>query len=106
MLAAGKLNQRINIEQRSTSQDALGQPVETWALVAAVWANIRHVSGMETIKAGADVSSNKASIQIRQRSGINAGMRITHGSTTYNILSVPPAVTGREYLEMVCEVVE
>ena len=96
MLSAGKLRHRIDIEQRGATQDAVGQPVESWTLVAAVWADIRHQSGAEAIK---------ASIRIRQRSGLNAGMRVKHGSVIYNILAVPPVVAGREYLDLIGEVV-
>lgn len=102
MLSAGKFNQRINIEQRSTAQDAVGQPVETWALVAAVWASVRHPSGLSAIKADGDVSVVKASIRIRYRTGLNAGMRVTHGSEIYDIKAVLPN-RPEGFVDLVCE---
>lgn len=104
MLAAGSLNQRITLEQPSTGQDAAGQPVTGWEIVATLWASIRTLSGSETIKAGADTSVIKASIRIRQRAGITSAMRITHGSGVYQIKAVPPVVARRDFMDLVCEV--
>ncbi len=101
---AGNLDQRINIERHSTGTDALGQPVETWELVAAVWANVRHLSGVSAIKAGADVSVVQASIRIRHRAGIDAGMRVTHAGAHYDVQAVLP--DGRnQYADLVCKAV-
>lgn len=103
-MQSGSLNQRVNIEQRTTTQDAAGQPVETWSLVAAVWADIRHASGLQTIKADADTSLIKTSIRIRYRTGIDAGMRVAHGSTNYDIRAVLPDIAGKRFLDLVCQV--
>lgn len=42
---------------------------------------------------------------IRYRAGINAGMRVVHNLTAYEILAVQPDVGGREYVDLVCQVV-
>lgn len=97
------LNHRINIEQRSSSTDALGQPLETWTLVAAVWADVRHLSGSAALKAGGDTSLVQASIRIRQRSGLTAGMRVRYGSQTFDIQAVLPD-GQQQYIDLVCEV--
>lgn len=70
-----------------------------------VWASIRHLSGVESIKADATVSTVKASIRIRWRPGLNAGMRVVHGLRVYNVTAVMPDVGGREYVDLVAEVV-
>ncbi|AGW94602.1 hypothetical protein N234_31640 [Ralstonia pickettii DTP0602] len=95
---------RVTIQRRATGQDEIGQPVETWADVSTVWANIRHTSGMEAIKAGADVSIVRASIRIRWRTGIDAGMRVVHGATVYDIKAVLADEVGRKHVDLVCEV--
>lgn len=100
-----KLNRLVTIEQQSTTQDEIGQPVNTWATVAQVWANIRHVSGLQAIKAGADVSIVKASIRIRHMDGMNAGMRVVAGADKYDIQAVLPEGKSR-YIDLVCEVVK
>ena len=103
MISAADLNQRVNIEQRTGSQDELGQPIESWVLVAAVWASVKHVSGLSAIKGDADVSTVKASIRIRYMAGIDAGMRVVHGASIYDIKAVLPNQAER-YVDLVCEV--
>jgi SPP1 family predicted phage head-tail adaptor len=100
---AGTLNARVTIEQPTAGQDAVGQPVLTWTTVAVVWAHVRHRSGMETIRGDADTSVVKASIRIRYKTGLNAGMRVTHGASTYDIRAVLMDVEHKEYTDLVCE---
>lgn len=104
-MQAGRLNRRCTLQTPSTAQDELGQPIPGWTDVATVWADIRMKSGLESIKAGAPVSVVQASIRIRYRAGINAGMRVVHNLTAYEILAVQPDVGGRGYVDLVCEVV-
>jgi SPP1 family predicted phage head-tail adaptor len=101
----GKLNRLVTIQQLAAGQDAAGQPVQTWSTLATVWANIRHLSGVETIKAGAETSAVKASIRIRRRTDVTTAMRVVHGSTTYEIKAVLPDEECRERVDLVCEVI-
>ncbi|MNF12231.1 Phage head-tail joining protein [compost metagenome] len=68
-----------------------------------MWANIAHKSGLETIKGAAPVSMVQASIRIRYRADVDAGMRAVCGGVVYDIKAAPPN-TGREYLDLVCEI--
>lgn len=105
MMAAGELDKRITIERRTGTKDPLGQMIESWVEVARPWANIRYPSGLATIKAGADVSAVKASIRIRHRSGLDAGMRARYLTEVFDIKAVLPD-RRREYIDLVCEVVK
>lgn len=105
-MRAGTLNSRVTIRQQATGQDPLGQPLLTWSDVATVWANIKHTSGIEQIKAGAETSTVKVSIQIRYKTGLTHAMRVVHGADTYNIISVLPDVGKKEYTNLVCELVQ
>ena len=49
-------------------------------------------------------STLKASIRIRYRTGIDAGMRVLHGGVVYQVLAVLPDVAGREFIDVVAEV--
>lgn len=104
-MEAGKLNRRVTIKQLTDGQDEIGQPVQTWADVAAVWAHVRHLSGVETIKADADTSSVKASIRIRRRTDVDAGMRVYLGAVVYEIKAVLPDEEAHDRLDLACEVV-
>lgn len=104
-MAAGMLNSRVSIQARAAGQDAIGQPSETWATLATVWANIRHPSGSEAIRADAQASIVRASIRVRLRTDVTARMRVVHGAATYEIKAVLPDVARGEFMDLVCEVV-
>lgn len=104
-MQAGRLNRRCLLQSASTATDEIGQPIPGWDDVATVWADIRMKSGLEAIKAGAVVSTVQASIRIRYRAGVNAGMRLVHNLQAYEILAVQPDVGGREYVDLVAQVV-
>ncbi len=104
-MQAGRINRRCVLQTPGTSQDELGQPIPGWTDVATLWADIRMKSGLEAIKAGAPVSTVQASIRIRYRAGVNAGMRVVHNLVAYEIKAVMPDVSGREFLDLACEVV-
>lgn len=105
-MQAGRLNRRCVLQAPGTAEDELGQPVPgDWVPVATVWADIRMKSGLESIKAGAPVSVVAASIRIRYRADVNAGMRVVHNLVAYEIKAKLPDVSGREFLDLVCEVV-
>ena len=104
-MQAGRLNRRCTLQAPGTTTDALGQPIPGWTDVATVWADIRMKSGLEAIKADAVTSTVRASIRIRYRTGLDASMRVLHGSTAYAIKAVLPDEARREHVDLVCEVV-
>lgn len=105
-MRAGALNNLLTIQQNGTSVDELGQPIEGWTDVAQVWGNVRHLRGVEAIKAGAVTSTVSASIRIRYRPDLNAGMRVLADGRTYEIKAVLPDMQRREYVDLVCEVTQ
>lgn len=104
-MQAGKLNRRVTIQYQGAGHDEWNQPIPAWADLVTVWANIRHLSGRETIKADAVTSTVRASIRIRYRADVDAGMRVIHQGTVYSIVAVLPDEQRREYVDLVCEVV-
>lgn len=105
LIRAGQLTRQVTIRRRDSGSDALGQPVNTWADYATAWADVRHQSGMESLKADARMSTIKASIRVRYRTDLTAGDRVVLGSTTYEIMAVMPDEQRREFTDLVCEVV-
>ena len=98
------LNRVVVIQTPTATQDAAGQPIPTWATLATVWANIRHLSGVESIKADAESSTVKASIRIRRGVAVDASMRVVHGATNYQIRAVLPDEVDRDKIDLVCEI--
>lgn len=103
---SGGLNRRIQIERRGAAVDSWGEPApDSWVPHIKLWANIRHLNGTETIKADAPTSVVRASIRVRYRTDINAGMRVVYKGTIYDIKAPVPDEINREHLDLVCEVV-
>lgn len=104
-MRAGQLRNKVALQQLTEDQDEIGQPVTTWTNVASVYADIRHQTGLESLKGDAVASIVKASIRIRHREGVTAGMRVLHGTTVYDIEAVLPDVAKNAYVDLVCGVV-
>ena len=101
-MKAGQLRHRVTLQTLTVGQDDIGQPVTAWADTATVWADVRHLSGLSAIKAGADVSLTKASIRMRYRA-VNAGQRVVYGSEVFDVQAVLPDCK-KSYIDLVCEV--
>lgn len=103
-MGAGKLNHRITLSGLSTGTDDLGQPLQAWVDFATVWADVRFVSGIETIKAGRETSTSRASVRIRRRANVSRQMRARIDGVEYDILDIIPSA-DRAWLTLICEVV-
>lgn len=101
-MSAGKLNQRVTLSGLSAGTDALGQPLQTWVDVATIWADVRFVSGIETIKAGREISTSRASVRIRCRDNVSSQMRVRIGGVEYDILDIIPSHDSA-WLTLICE---
>jgi SPP1 family predicted phage head-tail adaptor len=99
-----RLNRLVTLQAPASGQDAAGQPLGGWTDVAQVYANIRYLSGIESIKAGAETSAAKASIRIRYRTDVTAAMRVSIGETVFQIKAVLPDETGKQYCDLACAV--
>ena len=106
MIQAGRLSTPIAIQQPATGTDAIGQPLTGWTDYALVWAQIRHLSGVESIKAGGTVSAIQASMRIRTLFGVTAGMRVVANGSTYEIKAVLPDMQYRTYTDLVTELIQ
>lgn len=105
MTTAGQLRDPIYIQRKTGGKDAWGTPLpEAWENITArsIWANVRHQSGSGAIKADADVSVVRASVRIRWRTGVDAGMRVVHAGANYDIEAVLPGA-NRLHLDLVCK---
>jgi len=100
-----RLNRRVVIRQLIAGQDEIGQPTQVWSDLATVWASVRYLSGVETIKSDAATSVAKASIRIRHRTDVTAAMRVVLGATTFEVKAVLPDEQARDRLDLACEVV-
>lgn len=103
---AQTLNDLVTIERKTTGQDEIGAPLTTWETVEAdVWANIKYLNGLQTIKADAQAAITKASIRVRYRADLTTTMRATSGGKVFEIEAVLPD-SSKVYLDLACKVIE
>ena len=105
-MKAGLLSDRLELQERGGGTNDWGEPLpDDWITVARIWGNVRHLSGSETIRAGADTSMVKASIRIRRNPTVTAGCRILHGAKVYDIEAALPD-SKRVFTDLICKLVE
>jgi SPP1 family predicted phage head-tail adaptor len=87
-MQAGKLNRRIQIQSQSTSQDAMGQELQSWSTTYSCWANI-DIQASQLIYSTAEFMSKVTHrITIRWTSSvvINSSMRIRYTEATTGVV--------------------
>lgn len=99
------LNSQVVVQSKLVAVDASGTPVDQWEDVCTLWADVRHPSGLEQVRGDALISRVRASIRVRQRSGITAGMRALCAGSVYDVRAVLPDLQDRAYMDLVCELV-
>lgn len=98
-MRAGRMDRRITIERRADVQDAAGEPVPGWDLVAERWAQKRDVRGRERFAAEQEIGEETAVFVIRWLAGIDSSMRIRHDGKVYGIVGLAE-IGRREGLEI------
>lgn len=102
---AGTLRDRIHIQRKTGGMDEWDTPLPTgWENITTqrLAADVQHRSGLGAIKADADASIVRASIRIRRRTDVDAGMRVLVGAAIYEIDAVLPG-SSREFVDLVCK---
>lgn len=88
IIKAGKLNTRIELQSKSTTYDALGQPVLAWATDYTVSASVKPLSSREAYFAKAVRPETTHRVLIRFLSGFSHHHRIKIGARILNILAI------------------
>ena len=88
MTQPGSLDRRITIQQNTTTRDAAGQPIDSWADLATVWAEVIPVGGSEIFQAKQTGAEAVAKFRIRYRGDILRKMRVVYDSDNYDIADV------------------
>ena len=107
MINAGRLDQRITLQRRSTGADSLGQESTSWADYASTWASCSTKRGREYFAAGAVQAEAAAVFRIRYRADvINLGsgaLRVVYRGQPYDITEPPQDVDGqRVAIDLFC----
>lgn len=101
---AGRLDRKISIQQPTTTRDAFGQSVDTFAEVAQVFAQRRDIAGKETSESDQPVASTRTEWTIRWRADIRETWRVvttTDRIQTFEIVGILE-LGRREALRLIC----
>ena len=98
---AGQLRDRVTVQTATETRAANGQVVYAWTDNGEEWADVKFLSGLETIAANMQVSDTRCSVRLRYRDGITSANRIIFETQIYDVLSVL-LVKSRGYADLVC----
>ena len=104
-MKAGQLDQRVTVERFTSTEDELGQPIQTWAPLFTCWAAVEPLTGREYLAAAALVSEVTARIRMRFRPWMTAQDRVVHNGTTYGIESLVDVRSDHRELVLMCKAV-
>jgi SPP1 family predicted phage head-tail adaptor len=107
-MQAGRLRDRVIIQNYVETRSPSGQPEKVWSNTATVWAEVKGISGRELISAGAEKAEATIRVWMRYRKDIVASSRIYCLSGPYKGLALdisgPPIPDARAtQLEILCK---
>ena len=102
MIEAGRLTDRIVIEQATETRNSVGEVSLSWSTFATVWADVSALSGREAERYGQIVGFTGHKVTIRALAGVRPAMRILYaGSRTLEIGAINEYERGW-YMELIC----
>lgn len=99
---AGRLDRRIVLKRRKSGSNGFGEPVDEWAVLSTVWANVAPVSDGERWRAGETLASKLCRFTIRwaaRVSVLDPRDQIDYDGRTWDIQGVKE-MGRREFLEI------
>lgn len=90
MISAAELNQRVTLQSKSVTRNAIGEEVVTWADSFTVWAKVMPLRGNAFYSANQQQHVIDARFLIRQRTGLVENMRLQWRGEPYDITSLIP----------------
>ena len=100
-MRAGDLNRRIRIEEFTTSPDAYGEPIKTWAAMDHAWAEVRPLTVNERFQAQQINREVSLKMRLRYRTDITEQMRVLFDDEYYDIQGITE-IGFREGTELLC----
>jgi SPP1 family predicted phage head-tail adaptor len=101
---AGTLRHQVTIQSKTATTDGYGGPVDIWADVVTVWANVESLQGRELATAQSVFAETTTRITMRYRAGVIPANRIIFEGKFYNLQSVvDPEMKHRELIIMASE---
>ena len=96
-MRAGTLRHRISVERRVASKDERGQPTESWATRAELWASVQQAGGREREGTLAAVAEATWTVTVRGSASLDLRTtdRIRFRGRLLDVLAPPVDAGGR-----------
>lgn len=101
-MEAGRLNQRITIQQPPGTLDAAGEATGKWTTFAKLWASVAPLRGRQLEMARTVYGDVGVQINMRYIDGVQIKMRVLHGAKIYQIEAVMNVDSRNDELELLC----
>lgn len=101
MMRAGKLTKTIVIQRVTTTVDEYGTPIEGWATVATVRADLIQSSVEEFMRSFGTSAETAVIFRIRYLDGVTTADRVTHDGRSFDVKEIKE-LGRREGLELRC----
>jgi SPP1 family predicted phage head-tail adaptor len=105
IIAPGDMREKIEIQESTVTQNASGEPVNTWATITSgrVWAEARQIAGREFAVARLIAPEASFVFIIRYNSTITPRHRILYRSVAYDINAVDNVNQRRHKMVLYCK---
>lgn len=85
---AGRLRHRLTVQQQGTSQDSVGQQVQTWTDVGTYWGSVDPVSARDYFNASGEHAEITHKVLMRDELTLRPGDRIVYNSRQFDVRQV------------------
>jgi SPP1 family predicted phage head-tail adaptor len=90
MIAAGEMRDRIVLQSKSVTKNAIGEDVVSWVSLPAIWAKVMPLRGNAFYSANQQQHTIDARFMIRDRAGLTTDMRLIWNGQPYDIAGLIP----------------
>jgi SPP1 family predicted phage head-tail adaptor len=101
MIEAGKLRNRVTIQQYTAAKNDYGEDIKAWTDYYDCWASIEPLTGREYFDSQQIVPETQSRVVIRYKEGVAPTMRVKWGDIYYDILSVLNIQEKNKKLELI-----
>jgi SPP1 family predicted phage head-tail adaptor len=88
MIDAGKLRERVTVQQATENRNSLGETVLSWATYAERWASVEGVSSREALETGQQDVQLTHRVRLRYLPGLTQQMRLSWRGRVLEIVSL------------------
>lgn len=100
-LDAGRLDERVVVQQLTSSRNSIGEAIETWSTFATRWASVSRISSREFLQNSQQQTEATHRVRMRYVSGMTHAMRLLWRGAVLEITSLLEK-NNRSEVELLC----